>query len=57
MVYTIAQPAAIAQLGERQTEDLKVPGSIPGLGIFFCGKLDTVTALMEWFTLSLNQPR
>ena len=29
--------AAIAQLGERQTEDLKVPGSIPGLGSFaFC---------------------
>ena len=26
--------AAIAQLGERQIEDLKVPGSIPGLGIF-----------------------
>ena len=26
--------AAIAQLGERQTEDLKIPGSIPGLGIF-----------------------
>ena len=26
--------AAIAQLGERQTEDLKVPGSIPGGGIF-----------------------
>ena len=26
-------PAAIAQLGERQTEDLKVPGSIPGLGV------------------------
>ena len=24
--------AAIAQLGERQTEDVKVPGSIPGLG-------------------------
>ena len=24
--------AAIAQLGERQTEELKVPGSIPGLG-------------------------
>ena len=24
--------AAIAQLGERQTEDLKVPGSIPGVG-------------------------
>ena len=27
--------AAIAQLGERQTEDLKVPSSIPGLGILF----------------------
>ena len=25
--------AAIAQLGERQTEDLKVPGSMPGLGM------------------------
>ena len=25
--------AAIAQLGERQTEDLKVPGSIPGGGM------------------------
>ncbi len=24
--------AAIAQLGERQSEDLKVPGSIPGFG-------------------------
>ena len=34
--------AAIAQLGERQTEDLKVPGSIPGGGIFilvlFCAR-------------------
>ena len=27
--------AAIAQLGERQTEDLKVPGSIPGGGRLF----------------------
>ena len=27
--------AAIAQLGEPQTEDLKVPGSIPGLGTCF----------------------
>ena len=25
--------AAIAQLGERQTGDLEVPGSIPGFGI------------------------
>ena len=29
--------ATIAQLGERQTEDLKVPGSIPGRGnLFLC---------------------
>ena len=28
--------ASLAQLGERQTEDLKVPGSIPGGGIFEC---------------------
>ena len=27
--------AEIAQLGERQTEDLEVPGSIPGLGTTF----------------------
>ena len=27
--------ASIAQLGERQTEDLKVSGSIPDRGIFF----------------------
>ena len=27
--------AAIAQLGERQTEDLKVPASIPGLGMAY----------------------
>ena len=26
--------ALVAQLGERQTEDLKVPGSIPGRGTF-----------------------
>ena len=29
--------AAIAQLGERQTEDLEVPGSIPGHGNFSIG--------------------
>ena len=40
--------AAIAQLGERQTEDLKVPSSIPGLGklcralcVFFPGATPT----------------
>uniref|UniRef100_A0AAV1V9F3 Uncharacterized protein n=1 Tax=Peronospora matthiolae TaxID=2874970 RepID=A0AAV1V9F3_9STRA len=26
--------ASVAQLGERQTEDLKVPGPIPGRGTF-----------------------
>ena len=31
-VYCPRICAAIAQLGERQTEDLKVPGSIPGRG-------------------------
>ena len=33
-----SQLAVIAQSGERQTEDLKVPGSIPGHGSFitFC---------------------
>ena len=35
--------AQVAQLGERQTEDLNVPGSSPGLGMFLpvnnvCGK-------------------
>ena len=39
--------AAIAQLGERQTEDLKVPGSIPGGGnISFsnlCGAMDNAS--------------
>ena len=32
-VILIFSEAAIAQLGERQTQDLKVPGSIPGLGM------------------------
>ena len=34
------QPFAdIAQLGERQTEDLKVPGSIPGVGTWHLGRV------------------
>ena len=32
-IGTVLATAVIAQLGERQTEDLKVPGSIPGRGI------------------------
>ena len=31
----ISNIADLAQLGERQTEDLKVPGSIPGVGTPF----------------------
>ena len=37
--------AAIAQLGERQTEDLKVPGSIPGLGMLHAGRWGVNAAL------------
>ena len=33
-MWNVDISAAIAQLGERQTEDMKAPGSIPGLGIF-----------------------
>ena len=33
-MYIYKKEAHIAQLGERQTEDLKVPGSIPGGGTF-----------------------
>ena len=31
--------ASIAQSGERQTEDLKVPGSIPGRGVVFYNRI------------------
>ena len=37
--------AAIAQLGERQTEDLKVPGSIPGRGKFSLPETNLIGAL------------
>ena len=41
-MLSVVSLAAIAQLGERQTEDLKVPGSIPGGGklFFFLFKLN-----------------
>jgi hypothetical protein len=42
--------AAIAQLGERQTEDLKVPGSIPGRGIPFSCDL-----FIRWVELLIRQ--
>ena len=41
--------AAIAQLGERQTEDLKVPGSIPGLGIYLVQMLRRTRVSGAWF--------
>ena len=40
--------AAIAQLGERQTEDLKVPGSIPGHGIFAFAQCQFGIRLVFW---------
>ena len=47
--------AAIAQLGERQTEDLKVPGSIPGLGIFFCLQPLQITSRVTALQVSARQ--
>ena len=38
LLQTISFMAAIAQLGERLTEDLKVPSSIPGLGMRHAGR-------------------
>ena len=53
--------AAIAQLGERQTEDLKVPGSIPGLGILLsqmsCCLSGTVLCLCEHGANRSDVPR
>ena len=45
LLQTNALMAAIAQLGERQTEDLKVPGSIPGLGMLHAGRWGVNAAL------------
>ena len=42
--------AAIAQLGERQTEDLKVPGSIPGLGIYTYLPLHFLSVCCAYFS-------
>ena len=46
--------AAIAQLGERQTEDLKVPGSILGLGMCTC--LHLCFARLAHVTILLYMP-
>ena len=45
--FLLIQQAVIAQLGERQTEDLKVPGSIPGRGSFF--NLHSFFFRISWF--------
>ena len=47
--------AAIAQLGERQTEDLKVPGSILGLGICLWGLCSWVRIPQVLFALQALQ--
>ena len=41
-----SKKAVIAQLGERQTEDLKVPGSIPGRGIFLFSNFIHITEFL-----------
>ena len=46
--------AKIAQLGERQTEDLKVPGSIPGFNIMHSWHLPSV--LKQGGTRLIFQP-
>ena len=48
------QYAWIAQLGERQTEDLKVPGSIPGLGITFAQLFNLFALLIYYETFTQN---
>ena len=47
-VHTPVDHAALAQLGERQTEDLKVPGSIPGGGIFFPWRTEIFVFKAPW---------
>ena len=51
VLQRLTAAAAIAQLGERQTEDLEVPGSIPGLGILksFMQKAHCVKASFTLF--------
>ena len=48
--------AALAQLGERQTEDLKVPGSIPGGGIFLV-ILSNPVPVAKWIRRRFPEPK
>ena len=47
--------AAIAQLGERQTEDLKVPGSIPGLGTYDSCRSQKQSTLIQAVVVTCRQ--
>ena len=49
--------AVVAQLGERQTEDLKVPGSIPGDGIYFFKVILIVNFFYENFQNCSHHPK
>ena len=48
--------AAIAQLGERQTEDLKVPGSIPGLGTNIYIYMYVCECVLHWIPRERSGP-
>ena len=55
--HTAVAVAVIAQLGERQTEDLEVPGSIPGLGIYlFLSQQDWLVLLRSRKNFSIPVP-
>ena len=51
--------AQVAQLGERQTEDLNVPGSSPGLGMFLPVNNAPIAErfLAQMITINLENPR
>ena len=50
--------AEIAQWGERQTEDLKVPGSIPGFGSMFIFLLTHKLLLFKFYdNLLVKRPK
>ena len=38
LFVSLIPPVAIRSVGERQTEDLEVPGSIPGVGMKVLGR-------------------
>ena len=49
--------AEIAQLGERQTEDVKVPGSIPGFGKWSSKKTERGIETPWFFNINFNAVR